>query len=206
MIKNIPHNLCTACGACVQACPKQCITFTLNEYMERMPTINETECINCGYCEKVCHLNQESSTDINDGAAYACISKDERIMKQVTSGGAFDAIARYVLAKRGVVYGCAYQNHLEVKHIRVDSVEDLTQLYGSKYVQSDIGETYIQAQKDLKDGLFVLFSGTPCQIAGLKAFLGKEYVNLLTVDLICHGTPPPAYFSKYVEGYEKKYS
>ena len=205
MNKNIPNNLCTACGACVQACPKQCITFTLNEHLEKIPTINKAACIDCGYCEKVCHLNRKSSIDTNKIEAYACISEDKEVMKQVTSGGAFDAIAKYVLSKNGVVYGCAYQNHLEVKHIRVDSVNGLSQLYGSKYVQSDTGETYRQAQKDLKDGLFVLYSGTPCQIAGLKAFLGKEYTNLLTVDLVCHGTPPAAYFDKYVRGYEKKY-
>lgn len=195
---------CTACGACVQACPKQCITFTLNEYKERIPIIDEANCISCGYCEKVCHLNKENLTNANDRVSYACISEDKEIMQQVTSGGAFDAIARYVLSKDGVVYGCAYQNHLEVKHIRVDSLNDLPQLYGSKYVQSDTGETYLQAQKDLKAGLFVLYSGTPCQIAGLKAFLGKDYANLLTVDLVCHGTPPAAYFNKYVYGYEKK--
>lgn len=205
MSKNIPHNLCTSCGACVQNCPKQCIFFSFNEHMEKIPSINEAECIDCGLCEQVCHLNKEELIDTDNIASYACISKDQEIMKRVTSGGAFDAISKYVLSQKGVVYGCAYQTHLEVKHIRVDSVDGLTLLYGSKYVQSDIGDTYLQAQKDLKDGSLVLYSGTPCQIAGLKAFLGKDYVNLITVDLICHGTPPAAYFNKYVNGYEKKH-
>ena len=206
MNKSIGNNLCTSCGACIQGCPKQCITFSLNEYMERVPTINEAECIHCGYCERVCHLNKETSIDINNITSYACISKNKETMKQVSSGGAFDAISRYVLSQKGVVYGCAYQNHLEVKHIKIDSLDDLPLLYGSKYVQSDVGETYLQARKDLKDGILVLYSGTPCQIAGLKSFLGTDYDNLITVDLICHGTPPATYFNKYVSGYEKKHN
>ena len=135
---------------------------------------------------------------------YACVSNDLNEVEKSTSGGAFGEIAKYVLSRGGVVYGCAYQNHLEVRHVRVDKVQDLDLLRGSKYVQSNTGKTYKEAEEDLKNGRLVLYSGTPCQIAGLKAFLRKDYENLISVDLICHGTPPQEYFSKFVEWYEKK--
>lgn len=199
-----PDKNCTACGACAQKCPKSCILMKEDENGFLFPEISIAECIGCGACDKVCHLNSDMNNR-ETKTAFACVHREEEVLKKSTSGGAFTAIAESIFARGGVVYGCAYVNPTEPHHIRTDRKESLQRLRGSKYVQSTIGDSYQKAREDLCAGKWVLFTGTPCQIAGLKAFLGKSYPNLVTADIICHGTPSAAYFKKYINWYEKKH-
>ena len=194
---------CTACGACAQKCPKKCIELKSDDNGFLSPVINATECIECGLCEKVCPIDDQT-TEVKTPEAYACANVEDSLLAQATSGGVFGAIAIYVLEQGGVVYGCAYTGHLKATHIRVDNKDDLSKLFGSKYVQSNTLNTYKECEEDLKSGKQVLYSGTPCQIAGLKKYLQKEYSNLLTVDLVCHGVASQAYFDKFIELLEKE--
>lgn len=193
---------CTACGACVQRCPENCIELKSDDNGFLYPNIDVAKCIECGLCVKVCPIDK--APHINEPKAYACAAKDEDILLEATSGGVFGAIATYVLNDNGVVYGCAYTGHLKATHVRVDNLNSLKELFGSKYVQSNTGDTFKECENDLKTGKKVLYSGTPCQVAGLKNFLLKDYNNLLTVDLVCHGVPSQEYFDKFIEYLEQK--
>ena len=195
---------CTGCGACVWKCPKQCITWNIEELGFRYPVIDMSECVNCGVCENVCPIDKPVVKQTGQ-RVYAAIHKDKEILTRSTSGGAFSAIASYFLKNNGIVYGAAMQEEMQVRHIRVVKEEELVELRGSKYVQSDTGITYQQAEDDLKSGKKVFYSGTPCQIDGLKKFLGKEYENLFTADLICHGVGSQKYFDKYMEFARERY-
>lgn len=194
------NKYCTACGACVQKCPKGCISLKENEDGFMYPEINNEKCIECDLCQKVCPILQGNELNIKDQKAYAFVEKDNDLLMNATSGGAFGAIARYVLKHDGIVYGSAYEQFPIVKHIRIDNFNDLRRLNGSKYVQSNTADTFIQAERDLKNNKLILYSGTPCQIAGLKKYLGSDYENLITIDIICHGVPSQAYFNKFVYG------
>lgn len=194
---------CTACGACVQKCPKNCIEMKKDDNGFLYPIVNSLDCIECGLCEKICPIGKQLK-EKEKPLAYACATAENNMLIQATSGGVFGAIANYVLENGGVVYGCAYIEHLQATHIRVDSKESLLSLFGSKYVQSNTQSTYKECEEDLKSGKQVLYSGTPCQIAGLKNYLQREYSNLITADLVCHGVASQAYFDKFVEFLEKK--
>ena len=170
-----------------------------------MPVVDAAKCTNCNLCEKVCHLNTLPCSNENQHAyAVSHLSKD--VLQRSTSGGAFTAIAKYVLDQGGAVYGCAYCDHLKARHICIESEQELVRLNGSKYVESEIGDTYRQAKEQLKVGRTVLFSGTPCQIAGLKSYLKKPYDNLITADIICHGVAPQKFFSEYIDWFEQKHN
>lgn len=177
---------CTGCGACIQICPKQCITWSEKEFGFKYPFIDEKNCISCGLCEQVCQIDK-NIVQPEKQKAYAAVHKNKEILLESTSGGAFSAIAHYVLKKQGCVFGSTMDANMQVRHIYITKEEELNRLRGSKYVQSDIGNTYSQAESKLKKGILVLFTGTPCQIAGLKDYLRKDYENLITVDLVCHG-------------------
>lgn len=190
---------CTACGACVQKCPKGCIELKSNCNGFLYPVINVENCVDCGLCSDVCPIEVGCSNKrYMRPIAYACVSARDSVLLQSTSGGIFGELATYVLGLGGVVYGCAYTEHLKVRHVRVESVNSLKALLGSKYVQSDTCDTYKECESDLKKGKEVLYSGTPCQIAGLKRFLQKSYPNLITVDLVCHGVASQDYFDKFI--------
>ncbi len=201
---SVNYESCTACGACKNVCPRGCIELSENPDGFLYPVIKQDECINCGLCERACPLKCKKQNAAPEIKAYAAVSSDSHLLRQSTSGGAFGSIAKYVFSKNGVVYGCAYSDNLIVKHIRIDSAQDLHLLQGSKYVQSNTGNTFQQAKQDLEANKVVLYSGTPCQIAGLKCFLGKEYDNLITADIVCHGVPSQSFFDKYVQWYEKR--
>lgn len=197
-------NDCTGCMACANICPKKCIAFQEDKEGFLRPHIDETACVHCGLCAKKCPQN--NAVELNEeGIAYGCWHKDPDVRKRSTSGGAFTAIASYIFAHGGVVYGAGFDCDLTVCHKRIDKIEDIDQLRGSKYVQSMIGTTYTEAKNDLECDKLVLFSGTPCQIAGLKYFLGKEYDNLLTVDIVCHGVPSPKIYKDYLSNMENLY-
>lgn len=190
------HNCC-GCGACVQRCPKQCIAFREDEEGFLYPVVDGSLCIDCGLCEKVCPvLNQnEPKQPIQ---AFAAINPDENVREKSSSGGVFSTIGEKVIENGGVVFGAKFNDTWEVEHGYTVTKEGLEAFRGSKYVQSRIGDTYAQAEDFLKQGRRVLFSGTSCQIAGLYHFLQKEYENLITVDVVCHGVPSPKLWGDYL--------
>lgn len=195
---------CTGCGACVQSCPKQCISWTEGEFRFKYPQIDKDICVNCGICERVCPIDKVLQTPTTQ-KAYAAVHKDYQVLAKSTSGGAFTAIADAVFAQDGIVYGVAMMDNMQVKHIRTSNKEEFAVLRSSKYLQSDTGNTYQMVEQDLKEGKTVLYSGTPCQIDGLRHFLGKSYEKLYTVDIVCHGVGSQAYFDKYLDFARKRY-
>lgn len=197
-MKNICNiNECTGCMACVNACAYHAIRIIADKEGFDRPVIDETLCVDCGLCAKTCPVNHHPLAN-EPKEIYSGWSSDEAVRINSSSGGAFTEIARPVLEDGGVVFGCALNDKLQAEHIYVETLEDLeNKLRGSKYVQSRIGNTYAQAKNFLRQGRKVLFSGTPCQIAGLKNYLRRDYDNLITVDLICHGVPSPMIFEDY---------
>lgn len=200
----VDYEKCTGCGACVQRCPKQCISWTQREFGFRYPQIDKDACVNCGQCEKVCPIDKALEVSAEQ-KAYAAVHKDDEVLAKSTSGGAFTAIADAVFAQGGIVYGAAMLDGMQVKHIRTSGKDDFEGLRSSKYLQSDTGTTYQMVEQDLKQGKTVLYSGTPCQIDGLKNFLGKDCENLYTVDVVCHGVGSQAYFDKYMDYARERY-
>lgn len=195
---------CNGCSACATICPKNCIAMKPDELGFLYPQIDEKLCIDCGLCEKTCPVFNESEFTTSP-KAYAVKNTDENIRMQSSSGGIFTAVAEKILAEGGVVFGAAFTDDFRaVKHIAVENTEDLHKLRGSKYVQSRIGDSFAEAKKELEKGRKVLFTGTPCQIGGLLSFLKKDYENLITQDIVCHGVPSPSVWKNYVELREKK--
>lgn len=202
MINITDKQNCCGCEACVQVCPKQCINFEQDSEGFRYPKVDETICIGCGLCEKVCPvLNTGEPRD--PLTSYAAINNNEIERLKSSSGGVFILLARNIISEGGVVFGAKFDEQWNVIHSYSENEEGLTAFMGSKYVQSKIGNTYSQAKEFLKSGRKILFSGTPCQIAGLRQYLRKEYDNLLTVDVICHGVPSPAVWRQYLEEIKK---
>lgn len=197
---------CCGCHACAQICPRQCITMKPDEEGFLYPQIDETSCIHCNLCDRVCPiLHVASENKEKRPAAYAAINKNEDVRAKSSSGGIFTLLAEYILAQNGIVFGAAMSaDQYSVHHIAIETPEGLEVLRGSKYLQSTIGDTYKQAKKTLQKGYKVLFTGTPCQIEGLKSFLqGENYPNLYCMDLICHGVPSPLVWKAYVTEREK---
>jgi len=160
------------------------------------PTIEESQCINCDVCQRVCPLL--NSIEIKPIASYGAQALDEEIRKESSSGGVFSELALLVLSENGFVAGAAYDDFFSVEHIIINSEQELYKLRGAKYSQSALGDIFQTVKQVLLGGKLVLFSGTPCQIAGLKGFLGKDYDNLLCIDFVCHGVPSPMVWQKYV--------
>ena len=197
---------CCGCYSCSQKCPKSAIEMKANEEGFFYPEINKEKCINCGLCEKVCpQLKDVKKANEGYPKAYAMRNKNDEELKGSSSGGIFSIIANYVLENNGVVFGAAYDENLNVNHIKVENKIDLQKLRSSKYVQSNINDSYKETEIELKKGKKVLFSGTPCQIAGLNSYLMKDYENLITCDLVCHGVPSQKLFEKYLEYLSKKF-
>lgn len=189
---------CCGCGACTQRCPKQCINVHEDGQGFLYPHINETKCIDCGLCEKICPvLNHGKSRE--PIVTFAAMHYDEQIRLISSSGGVFTAIAEHIIGQGGVVFGARFHEQWEVVHDYTETIEGLAAFRGSKYVQSVIGNNYFIAEQFLKQGRQVLFTGTPCQVAGLKNVLRKDYNNLLTVDVACHGVPSPLVWRAYLK-------
>lgn len=197
MINIIDKKDCVGCNGCVQCCPKQCISFIEDEQGFHYPQVDVMRCIECGLCEKVCPvINQGDKHE--PSAAYAAHCLDPEILMQSSSGGMFSVLAEDVLSSNGVVFGARFDDRWMVMHDYIESVDKLSIFRGSKYVQSQIGSCYKQVKEFINSGRLVMFSGTPCQIAGLRLFLGKEYENLLLVEVICHGVPSPRIWRDYL--------
>lgn len=196
---------CTGCFACLNACPTKSITAIIDKEGFLQPFIDKSKCIVCEKCQKACPmLNESFKEGKKTPTIYAAWCKDKEMLDKSSSGGMFGVLARHVIENGGVVFGAAFDDSLSVLHIMIDSMEKLDMLHGSKYVQSFIGHTYQQAKEALNNDKMVLFSGTPCQIAGLYHFLGKDYNNLYTCDIICHGVPSPGIYKKYLEYIKSK--
>lgn len=195
---------CNGCHTCFNICPQNAIIMNEDEKGFKYPTIDKEKCTKCGLCEKKCPILNKKENLKNNPIAYACYNKDEKVREQSSSGGIFSLLAEYILEKNGVVVGAAFDEQFMVKHILIDNKEELKKLRTSKYLQSNIGNIYIQVKELLNNNRTVLFTGTPCQINGLFSYLGKEYENLYTQDIICHGVPSPKVWKKYLEYRKKK--
>ena len=192
------QNQCTGCGACANICPKHAIQMLPDEEGFLQPQIQEALCIHCGKCEKTCPVLNPSYTNKKVDTCYAMWANDEIRLKTSTAGF-FYLSAQHVLQQGGKVYGAAWTKDWHVHHIGIEKMEDLPLLCGSKYLQSNIENTYQEVKNDLDQGRKVLYSGCPCQIAGLYAYLGKnKYDTLFTIEVICHGVPSPKAFQKYI--------
>lgn len=197
---NIDFEKCTGCGACINSCPINAIVMKTDKFGFSYPLVLEN-CINCRACEFACPIDK--SVFYPKGIAYAYQNNDYNILNRSTSGGAFYSLAKEIINREGIVYGCAYDDNLNVYHKRILDCQELIKLQGSKYVQSNIGLIYRLVLKDLKAEKWVLFSGTPCQVAGLRTYLDKDYDNLICIDIICHGVPSQQSFDKYLLWLEK---
>lgn len=198
MIKITDKHLCCGCSACSQRCPKQCITMQEDSEGFLYPVVNQQQCINCGICEKVCPVINNTKA-LNPQQVIAAQNKNENQRKESSSGGIFIAVAEKIIEKGGVVFGCDYDNNWETYHHKAETLEELIPLMRSKYIQSRIGNTFNETEQLLKQNRPVLFVGTPCQISGLTRFLHKDYPNLITLDFICHGAPSPGVWRSYLK-------
>ena len=189
---------CTGCGACAQVCPTAAIAMKSDEEGFLAPVIDGQTCIHCTACQKVCHtLKLPAAKGSGGDTAYAAYLRERKLRSHSASGGVFAKAAQTILREGGAVYGAAWDDTLTVRHAGVTEEADLKKLQGSKYVQSDTSTVFRAVRESLQTGRKTLFSGTPCQVAALYAFLGEDPENLLTMDLICHGTPSPGFFRRY---------
>lgn len=197
MINIQDKKTCCGCGACVQRCPKQCIALHEDSEGFLYPQADASVCINCGLCEKVCPvINQYTARE--PLRTFAAKNPNDAVRATSSSGGVFTMLAESVIRSGGVVFGAAFDGQWKVVQTCAATTEDIWQFRGSKYLQSQTGNTFKEAETFLKQGRQVLYSGTPCQVAGLKKYLRRDYDNLLAVDFICHGVPSPGVFRTYL--------
>lgn len=204
--------LCTGCRACEQICPKNCIDMIEDDEGFLYPKADMNKCINCNLCKKVCHIGCDLKNHDFKTECYAAVHKDEDVVMNSSSGGAFTGIAQAFCDENYAVFGACFSEDMQVRHDYVRNIDDIKKFRKSKYVLSEIGDSYKKVKDMMDDGTKVLFTGTPCQIAGLRAFLKKDYENLLTVDVICNGVPSPDVLKKYfnslngnVTGFDMRY-
>ena len=203
---------CCGCRACEQICPEKCIKMKYDEKGFMYPEIDNSKCIKCGLCKRVCPIiNSEAVKQKNQIEVYKLRSKDKETINISSSGGAFVEIVKQILdnnmEKRYKIYGATIDEQNKVKHVSINDIKDINRLQKSKYVQSDIQCSYKEIKEDLKENIMVIFSGTPCQVAGLKRYLvGQDIQNLFTIDIICHGVPSQSIFDMYLQYIENKYN
>jgi coenzyme F420-reducing hydrogenase beta subunit len=216
---------CTGCSACSQVCPMGAVAMAANDEGFLYPLIDEDKCSDCGLCIRTCPVNRalgvagapmgthkgaDSAGNVKgDGSkkkAFACYAKDDDIRDKSSSGGIFSQLAEKTLEKNGVVFGAGFDSDFRVRHSHIEGIDDLDMLRRSKYVQSDMEDTFRDVNKFLREGRHVLFCGTPCQTAGLSSYLGGDHERLLICDLACYGVPSPKVWSMYLEYLENKYA
>lgn len=199
MIKIDNKTKCTGCSACYNACPISCIQMKTDEEGFFYPVAKAELCIGCGKCEKVCPLLNEPKLENKTRKVYVCQNRSLEIRRDSTSGGVFSGLAQYVLDRNGIVFGAEFDDKFSVKHGSVDTVDDLWRFRGSKYVQSWTGESFKTVQNELNKDRWVLFSGTPCQVAGLNAFLGRHYEKLILMDIVCYSISSPGIWQQFLD-------
>lgn len=205
MIKADDKTKCSGCMACYNICPQKCISMIEDEEGFLYPKVDVDACVNCGLCDRTCPLNEKNNKKYGVVQSEIVQNKDLEVLRQSTSGGAFTPIAQYILQRNGVVFGVEMDEDSNfVKHIKVEKEESLIRFRNSKYVQSYVGNSFDDAKQELQKGRLVCFSGTPCQIQGLKNYLHKEYENLITVDVVCRGVPSPGVWKKYTDYLKRK--
>lgn len=195
---------CTGCGACLNACPAGAIQMQEDDFGEIYPKISAEACTNCGKCIEVCPSHKRTGR-YRPIACYAAWSKDMRYRTHCSSGGIATEISRFVVENNGIVFAAKWDDEKTLRHQKMEKIAEIYEAKGSKYLQSSTGYSFREARKFLEDGREVLYIGTPCQISGLKNYLGKEYENLVTADLVCHGTPPNRYIKEYISHLENVY-
>lgn len=209
MIQITDKENCCGCTSCANVCTHQAISMIPDDLGFLYPHVNATLCTNCGLCDSVCSFQNGYDTGLNLKVVpvFAVRHKDIKELRSSRSGAAFIAISDYILENGGVVYGAGYNQLFRVIHKRAKDKGERNEFKGSKYVQSDLGDTFLNVREDLKAGLKVLFSGTPCQTAGLRSYIGKKYISsLYLVDIICHGVPSPYIWKDYLMYLEKEYN
>ena len=202
---DLDSNFCCGCAACANACPVMAITMVEDERGFIVPSIDENKCVDCGLCKCVCDFKKEKRNDNNTLHAYSLIHKDAKIVKNSTSGGAFTALSDIVIREGGMVVGAVMEDDFFVHHVITNDPIVRDKMRGSKYVQSAMGDIYLDIKNTLNDGKKVLFSGTPCQCAGVKSFFGNKYENLVIVDFLCHGVPNNKMFKEHILILERLY-
>lgn len=190
---------CCGCGGCMQICSRNAIEMIQDDEGFAYPNINSERCIECGLCENVCPIKNVSTKNDDVLGSYVGYAKNDNIRMNSSSGGVFSLLAENIISDDGVVYGAAFDESFSVHHIGIDCIEDLRYLRGSKYLQSRTENTFKEVKVILENGRKVLYTGTACQIAGLKQYLNKEYKDLITVDVLCHGVPSPKVWDYYLE-------
>lgn len=198
-MKLASSSFCTGCAACASICPQRAIAFSADAEGFVQPEINGAKCIQCGLCKRVCPVFQSLEPKSSPQACYSLRIKDREILRASSSGGAFTCFARIILARGGCVFGCVMDAPDWVaRHVMAGDEAGIAKMRGSKYIQSQVGNTFRECEHELKQGRWVLYVGTPCQIRGLRNYLRREYDTLLTVDFICHGVPSPLVWHTYL--------
>lgn len=200
------NKLCTGCRMCEKICPVQAIHMVENEEGFIYPEIDNNKCIKCNLCKRKCPQNEDEMKKNKDQIIMAVKNKESIEAKKSTSAGVSHVIAKEAIKKGYVVFGCVMDKELNVYQKQIDKIEDLDLIRGSKYVFSDTKDTFLQAKQLLEEDKKVLYIGTPCQISGLKACLGKNYDNCITIDIVCHGVPSLKLFKTYIKNLEKKFN
>lgn len=190
---------CTGCTACASVCPNQCIRMAEDTEGFQYPAIDSSRCVECLLCVQSCPICSPLSVPVQENMAYAAYTKNDNIRKDSSSGGIFSEIALVILNQGGVVFGAAYNDQYDVYHVCIETADQLYKLRGAKYAQSSLQGVYSKVKEYLKQKRRVLFSGTPCQIAGLKTFLKSKDELLFCIDFVCHGVPSPKVWKAYIK-------
>lgn len=206
MIKIEDKTLCCGCQNCYNKCPKKCIAMQKSNNSDYLyPIVDESLCINCNICEKVCPIINTKKNETTPVRVVGAYNKNSKILKLSSSGGIFYLLAKAVIEQNGVVFAVKFDREKYAKHEYFEKMEDIEPFLGSKYVQSELGKTFDNVLKFLKDNRLVLFSGTPCQVAALHSYLGKDYDNLITMDFVCVGVGDKKILEAFLNHYETKY-
>lgn len=204
IINILPLDKCCGCGACINACPTQALSFSQDDFGFVRPQIDNVKCVECGKCIRTCPQYNEIESS-KPKQVFAALNKNESVVVKSSSGGIFYALAEAVVSEGGCAFGATLDDQFKVKHICVECIGDLPLLQKSKYVQSYTGDCYKLALQKLKKGMKVLFSGTPCQIAAMKSFVNGKYSDgIFLVDVVCHGVPSPVFWNDYIESLQKR--